>query len=85
MAMMEFRRVSRALAESLKNLKTLHGLLPICSSCKKIRDDDGAWSRIESYISAHSETEFTHGICPTCIERLYPEYVKLAADRKTLA
>jgi len=53
--------------------KTLKGFLPICASCKKIRDDKGYWNQIESYIRDHSEAEFSHGICPECIEKLYPE------------
>ena len=61
------------LKEALAEVKTLRGLIPICSSCKKIRDDKGTWNRIESYIAAHSEAEFTHGICPQCIRELYPE------------
>jgi PAS domain S-box-containing protein len=54
-------------------VKVLGGLLPICSSCKKIRDDTGYWNRIEAYIHDHSEADFTHGICPTCARELYPE------------
>lgn len=61
------------LQASLSEIKKLSGLLPICSSCKKIRDDKGYWNRIESYISDHSEAEFTHGICPECIKKLYPD------------
>jgi len=49
-------------------------LLPICSSCKKIRDDQGYWQKVESYISAHTGAEFTHGICPDCMSKLYPSY-----------
>jgi ligand-binding sensor domain-containing protein len=71
------RRVKEALAE----LKTLSGLLPICSNCKNVRDDDGYWRRIESYISTHSLAQFTHGICPACIVKLYPEQAKRIADR----
>jgi len=59
---------------ALANIRTLRGLLPICASCKKIRDDGGYWQKVESYISQHSEAEFTHGICPDCLSRLYPEY-----------
>ena len=59
---------------ALANIKTLSGLLPICASCKKIRDDQGYWSQIESYISAHSRAEFSHGICPECAKQLYPEH-----------
>jgi hypothetical protein len=62
------------LTEALAKIKTLSGLLPICSSCKKIRDDGGYWQKIEFYISEHTQAEFTHGICPDCLTRLYPEY-----------
>lgn len=57
-------------------VKVLNGLLPICSSCKKIRDDTGYWNKIEAYIHDHSEADFTHGICPTCARKLYPELYK---------
>lgn len=53
--------------------KTLKGFLPICASCKKIRDDQGYWNQIESYIMDHSEAEFSHGICPECVNKLYPD------------
>ena len=59
--------------QQLDEIKTLRGILPICSHCKKVRDDKGYWETIESYISAHSEAEFSHGLCPKCIEALYPE------------
>lgn len=58
---------------ALGRIKTLKGLLPICSACKKIRDDKGYWNHIESYIRHHSEADFTHGICPSCAQRLYGE------------
>jgi hypothetical protein len=51
-------------------LKTLRGLLPICSSCKKIRDDGGYWQQLESYLRQHSEAELSHGFCPECFERI---------------
>ena len=57
-------------------LKVLSGLLPICANCKKIRDDTGYWNKIEAYIQDHSEADFTHGICPTCARKLYPELYK---------
>ncbi|HOE27001.1 MAG: hypothetical protein IT574_11225 [Candidatus Aureabacteria bacterium] len=60
------------LEESLERIRLLSGLLPICSSCKRIRDDEGSWRQIEEYIGAHSEATFTHGICPECARRLYP-------------
>jgi integral membrane sensor domain MASE1 len=62
------------LREALAKVKTLSGLLPICSSCKMIRDDRGYWTQVERYISAHSEAQFSHGICPTCLKTLYPEF-----------
>ena len=64
------------LSASLSEVKTLSGMLPICASCKKIRDDKGYWNQIECYIRDHSDAEFSHGICPECAERLYPEYCK---------
>ncbi len=62
--------------KALSELKVLSGLLPICASCKKVRDDKGYWNQIEVYIQDHSEAEFSHGICPDCMKKLYPEYVK---------
>jgi len=61
------------LKDALLKVKTLSGLLPICASCKKIRDDKGYWNQIESYIKAHSEAEFSHSICPNCAKKLYPD------------
>jgi len=62
-----------ALEKSLEQVKLLSGIIPICSSCKKIRDDQGYWGQVESYISKHSEAQFSHGICPDCIKKLYPD------------
>jgi hypothetical protein len=62
------------LQSALDKVKLLSGFLPICASCKKIRDDQGYWNNLEVYISQHSEAEFSHGICPECVKRLYPEY-----------
>jgi PAS domain S-box-containing protein len=62
------------LTMALASIRTLRGLLPICASCKKIRDDHGYWQKVELYISDHTGAEFTHGICPDCMKRLYPEY-----------
>jgi len=65
------------LRKALDEVKTLRGLLPICASCKRIRSDDNAtWQPIEEYIVNHSEADFTHGICPDCARRLYPELYK---------
>ena len=60
------------LLKALKEIKTLSGFLPICASCKKIRDDKGYWNQIEAYIQQHSEAEFSHGICPDCAKKMYP-------------
>ena len=62
------------LQESLARIKTLNGLLPICASCKKIRDDRGYWEAVEVYVSERSGAEFTHGLCPDCAHKLYAEY-----------
>ena len=61
------------LKDALSQVKTLSGFLPICASCKKIRDDSGYWNQIESYIRDRSEAEFSHSICPKCAKKLYPE------------
>ncbi len=64
------------LQAALTKVKTLSGLLPICASCKKVRDDKGYWHRIEKYIESHSEAEVSHGLCRECARKLYPEYYK---------
>lgn len=67
------RQLAERVEEALARVKTLSGLLPICAACKKIRDDQGYWSQIETYVSEHSAAEFTHSLCPECVRRLYPE------------
>lgn len=62
------------LQNALAQVKTLSGMLPICSGCKKIRDDQGYWKRIETYISEHSEAQFSHGICPDCAKKFFPDF-----------
>lgn len=69
-------KLIKKLQEARDQIKVLRGILPICASCKKIRDDKGYWNQIESYIKEHSEAEFTHGICPDCAKKLYPEFYK---------
>ena len=69
----EKERLIHDLQQALSEVKTLSGLLPICSSCKKIRDDSGYWQQIEGYIHEHSDAQFTHGLCPECARRLYPD------------
>jgi ligand-binding sensor domain-containing protein len=66
--------LAKKVEEAVSHLKVLRGLLPICAGCKKIRDDTGYWSQMETYISTHSQVDFSHGMCPECLERLYPEY-----------
>lgn len=70
----ELRDRNGELTEALGRVKQLSGLLPICASCKKIRDDKGYWNQLEHYISAHSEVDFSHGICPECVGTLFPAY-----------
>ncbi len=68
------RSTIRELRKSLKEVKELRGILPICSSCKKIRTDEGYWQNVEEYIRRHTNAEFSHGICQECAVKLYPEY-----------
>ncbi len=70
------REKNRELSEALAQVKQLRGLLPICMFCKKIRNDENYWQQIEDYIARHSDAEFSHGVCPECLEKQYPEYVK---------
>jgi|GEM_PF-6016518 len=72
-AEIEMERLIAELQKSLAEVKTLSGLLPICSWCKKIRDDKGYWNQLESYISQHSGVDFSHGVCPDCMRKHYPE------------
>jgi hypothetical protein len=67
----ERERLIEELQEALTKVRTLSGLIPICASCKKIRDDKGYWNQIEQYISEHTEADFSHGICPECADRMY--------------
>jgi PAS domain S-box-containing protein len=69
----ERERLIHDLQEALAHVKTLSGLLPICASCRKIRDSEGHWHHLETYIRKHTEADFTHGICPDCRRVLYPE------------
>jgi GAF domain-containing protein len=64
---------NKKLRDYIAEIRTLRAILPICANCKKIRDDEGYWREVESYISAHSETVFSHSICPECAIKLYPE------------
>ncbi len=71
------------LQEALRHIKTLQGILPICMHCHKIRDDHDAWQRIDTYISQHSKAEFSHGICPECYDKYYPQFKKRPPNDKS--
>lgn len=74
----ERARLIAELRNALAEVKQLSGLLPICANCKRIRDDQGYWATVEQYISQHTEAEFSHGICPECRDKLYPELPRKA-------
>jgi two-component system cell cycle sensor histidine kinase/response regulator CckA len=76
-------RLIEELKDALKRVKTLNGLLPICASCKKIRNDGGYWEQVETYIRTRSNAEFTHGICPDCVRLLYPQYQSILGTVET--
>jgi len=71
--LMEVRRLNMELEKSLSEIKTLRGIIPICSYCKKIRDDKGLWEKLEAYLHSHSEAEFSHGVCPECYKKIMEE------------
>jgi GAF domain-containing protein len=73
MALLESRRVSLHLADALNHIKTLQGLLPICAWCKRVRDDEGYWDQVEAYFHKNTGVDFTHGICPECLEKMRPK------------
>lgn len=73
------QELNSALSKAIKEIKQLSGLLPICASCKKIRNDSGYWNKIEEYISEHTDAKFSHSVCPECMEKLYPS---IAEKRK---
>jgi len=80
----QLNNTMRNLEAALKDVKKLSGLLPICSNCKKIRDDNGYWSQIEAYIRDHSEADFSHGICPGCSDELYGKedwYIEIKKEK----
>lgn len=72
-ALREKEHLITELKAALSEVKTLSGLLPICAGCKKVRDDQGFWSQVETYVSQHTDATFTHGLCPGCIAKYYPE------------
>jgi Membrane-associated sensor domain len=73
------------LEEALQQVKLLQGFLPICASCKQVRDDNGYWSQIEQYISDHSDVQFSHSLCPKCAQEQFPEYYEEKGDGNPLS
>lgn len=71
--MLALRHTADSLADALEQVRELSGLLPICAYCKSIRDDAGYWRQVEQYLGAHTDTSFSHGICPTCMARHFPD------------
>lgn len=70
----KIRKQADSLTLALSEIKVLKGIIPICANCKNVRDDQGYWKQVESYISTHTEAEFSHGICPVCVQELYPDF-----------
>lgn len=62
------------LKQALEQVRTLKGIVPICANCKNVRDDQGYWNRVETYLNEHTEADFTHAVCPDCMKRLYPQF-----------
>lgn len=82
----ERKKMIKDLQEVLEKVKTLSGLVPICASCKKIRDDKGYWNNLEAYVEKHSDATFSHGMCPECSDELYGRkgwYLKMKKDKKS--
>jgi DNA-binding response OmpR family regulator len=78
----ELEKKNKELQGALANVKKLTGMLPICSYCKKIRDDEGYWSQVESYVSKHSEAVFSHGMCPDCEKKAYADLDSLKKENR---
>lgn len=79
---LELTRKQKELEDALENIKTLRGLIPICASCKKIRDDKGYWNQIELYLRKHADVQFTHGICPECKDELLKDFYRNLKSQK---
>jgi PAS domain S-box-containing protein len=77
----ERERLIAELQSALAEVKTLTGIIPICANCKKIRDDEGFWEQVESYVSQHTNAQFSHGICPACVGKLYPTHTEKILNR----
>jgi hypothetical protein len=79
----DLEKRTRELEESFAEIKRLQGIIPICAECKKIQDDDGQWKPVELYVQNHSAAQFSHGICPICAKKLYPELNLIPRDKKS--
>jgi hypothetical protein len=80
----EREKLIAELQDALSQVRTLRGLVPICASCKKVRDDEGFWHQVEVYVREHSLVEFSHAICPECMHELYPEYSRDSGPDHTI-
>jgi CheY-like chemotaxis protein len=80
----EQKELVAQLKKALAEIKTLKGFIPICASCKKIRDDEGYWDQLEAYISKHTEAVFSHGLCPDCVEKYREEMKKIPKKRSEI-
>ena len=76
------RQKNKELSEALAHVKQLKGILPICMHCKKIRNDENYWQQVEEYLHEHTEADFSHSICPECMEKYYPEYVERKKEKR---
>lgn len=86
MRLFEERRMAKQLAEALTEVKTIQGLLPMCCSCKSIRNDQGYWAKVEEYLTEQTDAQLSHGVCPGCMQQLYPEqYAQMQAQEKSRA
>jgi hypothetical protein len=78
----ELEKNNKALQEALANIKQLTGMLPICASCKKVRDDKGYWSGVETYVSEHTDAVFSHGLCPECEKKAHEDLAQLLRENR---
>ncbi len=81
----ELTRKNNELEKTMSEIKTLQGIIPICASCKKIRNDKGYWSQVEEYLHEHTDAAFTHGLCPECRDKSYAEYLRNKELKSRLA
>ena len=79
----ELNEKVKELRQALAEVRTLKGIVPICANCKNVRDDQGYWNRVESYLNEHTEADFTHAVCPDCMKRLYPQFEDASDVKET--